>query len=87
MVIIENLPIGKYYVLEKETASEDYILNTEKIYFEILENESVAKIEMINEIVIKVPNTEKNELPLFEIGALLVSFIGLGVIIYVKRKK
>ncbi len=87
MVIIENLPIGKYYVLEKETASEDYILNTEKIYFEILENESVAKIEMINEIVIKVPNTEKNELPLFEIGALLVSLIGLGVIIYAKRKK
>ena len=42
---------------------------------------------MINEIVIKVPNTEKNELPLFEIGALLVSLIGLGVIIYAKRKK
>ena len=67
MVTIENLPIGKYYVLEKETASEDYVLNTEKIYFEISENESVAKIEMINEIVIKVPNTEKNELPFFRI--------------------
>ena len=85
-VIIEGLPIGNYYILEKETASEDYILNTEKLHFAIQENEDVVVCSMINEKVIKVPNTEKNEFPYLELSALILSALGLGVIIYAKKK-
>lgn len=46
-VVIEELRYGKYYVLEKE-APEGYILNEEKIYFEIKENGEVVKSEMTN---------------------------------------
>lgn len=47
-VVIDNLPSGhKYYILEKE-APEGYILNEEKIYFEIKENGEVVKSEMTN---------------------------------------
>ena len=47
-IIINDIPIGKYYILEKE-ASEGYILNTEKMYFEILEDGEIVKVNMTNE--------------------------------------
>lgn len=87
MIIIEGLPIGKYYLLEKETASDDYILNTEKLSFEISKDGEVVKCNMVNELIIEVPNTEKNELPLYEVGAVVLCLAGLGVIIYAKKKK
>ena len=47
-VIIDNLPAGhKYFILEKE-APEGYILNTEKIEFEIKKNGEIVKSEMTN---------------------------------------
>ncbi len=47
-VIIDNLPSGhKYFILEKE-APEGYILNEEKIHFEIKENGEIVKLEMTN---------------------------------------
>ena len=87
MIVIEELEYGKYYILEKE-APESYILNEEPMNFEIKENGEVVKAVMTNEkIVIEVPNTEKNEFPYFELGALILSLIGLGVIAYAKKKK
>ena len=47
-IIVKNLEYGKYYILEKE-APEGYVLNNEKVYFEILEDGKVVKAEMTNE--------------------------------------
>jgi len=44
---IDNLPIGKYYILEKEAAT-GYVITDEKVYFEILEDGKIVKAEMKN---------------------------------------
>ena len=47
-VIINQIPKGRYYILEKE-APEGYVLNEEKMYFEIRENGEVVKATMKDE--------------------------------------
>ena len=47
-VVINEIPKGKYYILEKE-APEGYILNEEKMYFEIKENGEIVKATMKDE--------------------------------------
>ena len=87
MIIIKELRYGKYYILEKE-APEGYILNTEKMYFEIKENGEVIKSVMTNEmipVIVEVPNTSKNDFPIVPISIIL-SALGLGLIIYGKKK-
>ena len=85
-IIIEELEYGKYYIIEKE-APEGYLLNTEKMFFEIKENGEIVKCIMKDEIIIEVPNTEKNEVPYLEISSLLLALAGIGVILYAKNKK
>ena len=87
MIIIKELRYGKYYILEKE-APEGYILNTEKMYFEIKENGQVVKSIMTNEmipVIVEVPNTSKNDLPIIPIS-IIFSVLGLGLIVYGKKK-
>ena len=88
-IIIDELKYGKYYIIEKKTASEDYILNTERMYFKILEDGEVVKATMVNErVVVDVPNTGNNDYYIPEIiGGLLIMFgIGFGAYV-IKRKK
>ena len=81
------MPIGKYYVLETE-APEGYKINTEKMYFEITENGEIVKCTMPNELIItEVPNTMENEFPVLELTSLLLCCVGIGVVLYVKKKK
>ena len=46
-ITIEQLPIGKYYILEIEPATS-YLINNEKVFFEIKENGEVVKANMTN---------------------------------------
>ncbi len=46
-VIIKDLKVGKYYIVETNPAT-GYVLNEEKVYFEITENGKVVKANMTN---------------------------------------
>ena len=45
-IFINELEYGKYYILEKE-APEGYLLNTEKMYFEIKTNGEIVKAHLL----------------------------------------
>lgn len=81
-VIIENLEYGKYYILEKECVG--YILNEEKMYFEILENGEVVKATMENQ-KIEMPKTFNTELT-STIIIISTALLGIGLLIYEKKK-
>lgn len=72
-VIIDNLPSGhSYFILEKE-APISYILNEEKIYFKINDNNEVVKTEMTNtkiksKVIIHKVDEENNPLEGVVIG-------------------
>ena len=83
-IIINNLEYGRYYIKEVETASRDYILNTEKMYFEIRENGKVVKATMTNEKV-EMPKTFNTDLT-SSIIIISTAVLGLGLLIYAKKK-
>ena len=83
-IIIKDLPIGEYYLIEKE-ANENYQLTNEKIIFEIKEDE-VTKTTMTNEMKeIVVPKTGINDtLIVNKLFQLFMVFVGA---FYGKKKK
>ena len=86
-ITIPEIRYGKYYILEKE-APEGYTLNPERMYFEILEDGEVVKATMTDELIpVEVPNTGIYDSHLIEIVGSLMTLGGIGVIIYVKKKK
>ncbi len=89
-IIINELRYGKYFIIEKETATPDYILNNEKLYFEIKENGEIVKCTMVNELApISLPNTGIDDTSHFILnmtGAFFI-IIGIGVITYDKKNK
>ncbi len=88
MIIIDELEYGKYFIIEKETVSSDYMLNTERMYFEIKEDGKIVKCTMVNELVpIEMPNTGIEDNYLFEIIGGLLILIGLGGTLYVVKEK
>lgn len=87
MVIIKDLPLSngkKYYILEKQTSDSSYLLNEEKMYFEINENGEVVKATMTNEKV-KMPKTFNTDLT-SSIIIISTAVLGLGLLIYAKKK-
>lgn len=85
-IILDNLFIGKYYIIEKE-APKGYVLNTEKMWFEILDNSDVVKCTMTNEMIIEVPNTGIYEINIKLISSLIFIGIGVSALIYGIKKK
>ncbi len=79
-IIIYNLPYGKYYYLEKE-APEGYIVNLDKHYFEILENNTIVK-DTLSDDLIKVPDTYKSYSPLIIVIRILL--LG-GILVIIKK--
>lgn len=89
-IIIDELRYGKYFILEKETASPDYILNTERMYFEIKEDGEIVKCTMVNELApIPVPITGINDNTnrVMSIVGSVLMIIGVGAIVYDKKRK
>ena len=82
-IIIKDLEYGKYYILEKE-APENYILNEEKMYFEILENGEVVKATMTNEKV-EMPKTFNTDITSV-ITIMGTALVGLSLLLYAKKK-
>lgn len=57
-IIIDNLPIGRYYYTERE-APNGYAINSQKNYFEIKEDKQKISTSLVNEQYI-VPSTKRN---------------------------
>ena len=83
-IIINNLTYGKYYILEKE-APEGFLINEEKMWFEIKSDGIIVKAIMKDE-KIKVPNTGVQDNKVIDVIGIVFIISGLGYIIYEKRK-
>ena len=58
------------------------------MYFEILEDGEIVKCTMVDEkIVIEVPQTGINDYHIVEVVGSLLILSGIGVIVYVKKKR
>lgn len=83
-IIIKGLEYGRYYILEKE-APESYKINEEKMFFEILEDGQIIKATMKDE-KIDMPETYNTDLINYiEFG--IIALVGIGILIYAKKKK
>lgn len=79
---VKDLEYGKYYFLEKEAVG--YILNEDKMYFEIREDGEIIKSTVENK-KIEMPKTFNTDLTSFiVIGS--TALIGLGLLVYAKKK-
>lgn len=85
-VVINNLPYGKYYIMEKE-ANSMYQITNEKVFFEIKEDGKTVEAKMTNEKKsIKVPKTNTKE-SIIANSLLGISFlIGIGRFYYERKK-
>ena len=84
-IIIDRLPVGKYYILEKE-APKSYILNEEKMYFEVT-GDGVVKSEMKNHRLVEVPDTDAKDLHTLIISGSLMIVLGIALFVYNKKNK
>ncbi len=86
-ITIKNLFKGKFYLVESE-APEGYILNNEKMLFEIKENGEIVKAEMTNEkLIVDVPKTELNKNYVIDLIAITLFLSGVGIAFYAKSRK
>lgn len=86
-ITVENLEYGKYYIIEKE-APEGYELSTEKIFFEIKDDNEIVKVTMTNEkSIVEVPDTRMNDNHAIEVIGMILIILGMGGILYVKKNK
>ena len=85
-IVIKDLPVGRFYLIETE-APEGYILNPEKMWFEIKVDGEIVKADMTNEQIVEVPNTSISDSKVLEIAGIVLILAGLGYIAYDKFKK
>ena len=85
-IVINNLEYGKYYIIESE-APEGYLINDEKMFFEIKEDGEIVKATITDEkIIIEVPKTDQNKNYKLIVYASIILLLGIGIILYEKKK-
>ena len=85
-IIIKNMEYGDYYILEKE-APEGYELNPDRMYFSITEDGQIIKVNMKDSRIVEVPDTSSIDYHIFEIIGCIAIISGVGMYVYVKKKK
>lgn len=86
-IYVKGLKYGKYKYFESQ-APEGYILNDEPHYFEILEDGTIIKDTLTNEkIIVEVPNTSISDSKVVTAITIVSILVGLGFIIYDKKRK
>ena len=78
-IILNKLPIGKYYIIET-VASEGYRINNEKIYFEIKRNNQNVKVTLKNEKI-------KSKVIIYKVDESNNSLNGVHINIYDENDK
>ena len=76
-IMINDLPLGKYYLKEKE----------QKIQFEINDNGKHIKLSIKNTKVFDIPNTYSNNINIYNFIVLLLLIVSLGIMKHEKYKK
>lgn len=85
-VTVLGLIPGKYYLVET-LAPEGYVLNSNKVEFEVKTDGSVTKVEMKNELEVKVPDTLSSRSTLLIAISMFDIALGIGILTYVKKNK
>lgn len=85
-IIIDNLFVGKFFIIEKESA-EGYYKTDEKVCFEINEDGQIVKANLTNEQIVEVPNTIIEESKLIPIVSISLMIIGTGVVVYATKSR
>ena len=80
-----ELEYGSYYFQEIK-GLDGYEPNLEKVYFDITSDGEFIQKTLVNEVIVEVPNTNKNSLPIIPIVAIL-NLVAVGLIIYGKKKE
>ena len=84
-IVIDRLPVGKYYILEKE-APTGWEMNPDKMFFEITKDGEIVKSVMKDNQIVEVPNTYISENNQYIIIAIFFGIAGIGTIAYGLKK-
>ncbi len=81
MIIIDNLFVGKFYLIEK-AAAEGYKNTNDKIYFEIQNDGQIVESSLLNE-KIEVPITGRDDndgILVLLMGMMILGYVGYAII-------
>lgn len=85
-VEFKDVPYGKYYFVEFD-APEGYLLNTEKHYFEVLEDGEVIKDTLTDELIPKTGVNDSMALPILLSATSAMGLAAITILAVGKKKR